>query len=584
MKLTNEQRAAVDHCGNAVITACPGSGKTRTIIAKIQKCVDEIRDTPRKVACITYTNTAVYEIENRVSQNQGGADEGVCEVSTIHSFCQSNILTPYYWKTEDYKDGFTVLPSDSDQFKEIAGEVIEEFGLQNTIYTLDAFGGLHRNPDGSPGQSGNVPREAAIAFWERIKREDLIDFSNIVYQSYLILSENPSLVKNLSCRFAHLLVDEFQDTTALQVEILKLISDENRTEFFLVGDREQSIFSFAGAQRELMEEFSEYIGAKEFPILGNFRSTEPLVEVAEKLIGRDPPMLSVSRSECLPSSFAYQHTESPFEAITDFFLPYLDENKIPVGDAAVLAPNWYILNALGKQLRDYGVPIVGPGARPYKRSYSLGRIAEQVCAYLETGRANFLRQTEKELALLANQTNGGSVFRLFSYEGQRIVQRLMFEGRKLQAENEGGGYWLKNAAESFEVILLEEKILIESQRGMMIESCNLMLSEMARSNVDLNNLTLNDLGMFADPRKNMKLMTMHLAKGREFPAVAIVGLVEKQVPYYNYHNPLTQEGVDESRRLFYVSLTRAERALMVFSDNGKGTVPSRYLDELGVIY
>ncbi len=584
MKLTEEQRAAVEHCGNVVITACPGSGKTRTIIAKILKCVDEIRDTPRKIACITYTNTAVYEIENRVSQNQGGVEEGICEVSTIHSFCQSNILTPYYWKTEDYKEGFTILTSDSDQFNEIATEIIEEFGLDNSSFTLDSFGGLHRNPDGSPGTSGNVTTEAALAFWNRIKKDGLIDFGNIIYQSYLILSQNPSLVENLSCRFAYLLVDEFQDTTALQVEILKFISSENRTDFFLVGDREQSIFSFAGAQSGLMEEFAEFISAEKFPILGNFRSTKPLVEVAERLIEREPPMRSVTVSESLPFSFTYQHTENPFVAITDFLLPYLEENDIPLGDAAILAPNWYILNALGRKLREYGVPIVGPGARPYKRSYALGRIAEQVCGYLETGTANFLRQTEKELALIANQSNRGAMFRLFSYEGQRIVQRLMFEGRKIQSEHEGGREWLRKAAESFERILLEERILAENQRGQVMESAELMLKEMEQAKVDLNNLNLSDLGMFADPRKNIKLMTMHTAKGREFPAVAIVGLIDGQVPYHNYYNSLTKEGIEEGRRLFYVSLTRAEKALMVFSnDHVKGLPPSRYLNELGVI-
>ena len=69
MKLTPQQRAAVDHDGHAVITACPGSGKTRTIIAKILRCIDELTGTPRKVACITYTNTAVHEIESRIRQN-----------------------------------------------------------------------------------------------------------------------------------------------------------------------------------------------------------------------------------------------------------------------------------------------------------------------------------------------------------------------------------------------------------------------------------------------------------------------------------------------------------------------------------
>ena len=176
------------------------------------------------------------------------------------------------------------------------------------------------------------------------------------------------------------------------------------------------------------------------------------------------------------------------------------------------------------------------------------------------------------------------MFKLFSYEGQRVVQRLLFEGRRIQAEFENGREWLKKVAISFEIILLEEKILTESQRGEVVESGTQMLNEMEQSNVDLNNLRLSDLGMFADPRKNMKLMTMHSAKGREFPAVAIVGVIDGQVPYYNYYTPLTKEAEDEGKRLFYVSLTRAEKVLMVFSNNNNnGLSPSRYLNELGVL-
>lgn len=92
MKLTNQQRDVVEYNGNAFVEACPGSGKTRTLLAKLLCCLNEVRDSTRRVGCITYTNSAVYEIENRLRIHGSLGDEKYCDISTIHSFCLNNIL------------------------------------------------------------------------------------------------------------------------------------------------------------------------------------------------------------------------------------------------------------------------------------------------------------------------------------------------------------------------------------------------------------------------------------------------------------------------------------------------------------
>ena len=131
MKLTDEQRVAVYHDDHASVVACPGSGKTRSIIARLLRSVDTVRDSTRRVACITYTNVAVFEIENRIRMCGSAGDDEYCDVSTIHAFCQNNILRYFHWKLDEYRDGFTVLPSDSERYLEIVNEIGEKYGLDS---------------------------------------------------------------------------------------------------------------------------------------------------------------------------------------------------------------------------------------------------------------------------------------------------------------------------------------------------------------------------------------------------------------------------------------------------------------------
>ena len=129
MKLSREQRDAVRHDGNTLIVACPGSGKTRTLVAKLLHCLDEVRGTSRRIACVTYTNAAVYEIEDRLRNYGTCGDEDYCDVSTIHSFCLVNILSPFYWRIPEYMLSFSVVTPDSDAFQRIAADVLAEYGI-----------------------------------------------------------------------------------------------------------------------------------------------------------------------------------------------------------------------------------------------------------------------------------------------------------------------------------------------------------------------------------------------------------------------------------------------------------------------
>lgn len=578
MKLTPEQRRAVKYDGNALIVACPGSGKTRTLVAKLLHCLDEVRGTARRLACITYTNAAVYEIESRLRKEGSTGDEIYCDISTIHSFCLNNILQNFYWKLDKYENGFMVLPSDSDHFREIARAVCAEYDLPSSWW--EKFELFNREPDGIPITTDNIDAEVALDFWDRLSKEGLIDFPNIIYYSYRILEEYPGIVHAIACRFAWFLVDEFQDTSALQVEILRLVAARNKTKFFLVGDPHQSIYGFAGARPDLLNTFANEINAKrDFKLLINFRSSNPVIEHAEKLCPRVPPMSAGGPSTVFTDQPQYIHCSTAFNGITEHFFPLLDDLGIEYGQCAILAPWWVKLLLLGRQLRDYGIPIVGPGARPYKRVHLFALLAEQICAYIENPEPKAFYRIEKELYKLIINVTASANFRVYTYYGKMVIYRLIKCARTLKDKCENGIVWLEEAAKNFSDILIDAEFLPEKAGKLLIESVEGMKMDMLNQRVDLESLTTSDLGMFANVDGNLKLLTMHNAKGREFDAVAVIDLHDGKIPHASAR---TQEDIDQYRRLFYVSITRARRIVMYMTDNEDWRPPSRFLLDEGL--
>lgn len=322
MRLNKDQRNAIKYNENTLIVACPGSGKTRTLIAKLLHCLDKIRETSRKIVCLTYTNAAVYEIENRLRAYGESGDEDYCDISTIHSFCLTTILSNFFWRIDEYSGGFSVISPEDERFQKIAKDVLAEHGLSEKF--VEYFEQFNREPDGTPIVPQDIPPEVACAFWERLQHEGLIDFPNIIYYAFRLLSERPSIAHALACKYSWFLVDEFQDTTALQVEIFRIIASYGITKFFLVGDPYQSIFGFAGAQVELMEEFGREISASsEFPLTGNYRCSNRIIEHAEMLFPREPRMKGLGEAADADNEPIYVHTPTAFEAITDYFLPAL---------------------------------------------------------------------------------------------------------------------------------------------------------------------------------------------------------------------------------------------------------------------
>ena len=143
MRLTYEQKSATDHDGHLALVSCPGSGKTRTIVAKLFHCLDEVQNSTRLVACITYTNACVDEIRYRLSKNLGREEyENNFEIDTIHAFCLQNIFRPFHARLNVFSSGYEVLPPEHEIYQECVREIIGRHGLKNTSF--DDFSFLQR--------------------------------------------------------------------------------------------------------------------------------------------------------------------------------------------------------------------------------------------------------------------------------------------------------------------------------------------------------------------------------------------------------------------------------------------------------
>jgi DNA helicase II / ATP-dependent DNA helicase PcrA len=585
MSLTSQQAEAVMHGGNMMLTACPGSGKTRTLIAKLVKEIEGVRGSPKQICCITYTNTAVQEIEQRTRERMQPGDERHFVVSTIHAFCLNDVVRPFGWLRPDLARGRRILTRENPDFELICRTSAARVNfLQLTANDFDAFENLSLDSNGQiVGQAaGNEPVSRAVPFFlAECQMRGYITFNSIIYGAYQLLRDNPALAAGLCARYPWFLIDEFQDTTELQLEILRSLHHTGRSRFFAVGDLAQSIYGFTGARPELVAPFADEIGARtDLSLSGNFRSSQRVVNHAERLFLRTPAMVAVGEERDYPVEPFLIQGASAFTAITEHFLPALEARRIPIGSATILAKDWASLIALSRRLRDFQVPVVGPGARPYRRSRLFAVLAEQLCGAVTNPTPEITRQLERALFHAVQEVTGTARLDIFSYDGRRTIIRLLREAERLAAVGGGAVAWLDAMSTRTGQVLQDADYIDAQQARLFFASVQEMKTDMARQDIDIANLSIDDLGLFASPTRALRLSTIHYAKGREFDAVALIGLRRGSFPHFRAN---TAEAIEAEKRQFYVGITRARKLLMYVAEQDNwNNPPSVFLGPQGV--
>lgn len=576
MKLTQQQREAVLYEMDLSLVSCPGSGKTHTIVARLLRCLDDVRDTTRFVGCITYTNAAVNEIQYRLSTCLGRDEfEDKIDVGTIHSFCLNNIFRPNHWRLETFQQGFSILTPDDEEYQEFIGEIIRDHSLDPRAF--DQFELLFKGR----AMPYYITAAAAESYWNYLDSHKYVDFNGIIYYAAQLVTQFTFIPGGLAARFAWLLVDEFQDTSEFQVQILNLIASYGRTRFFIVGDPGQSIMSFAGGRPELMREFASIISAKnDLTLSGNFRSSSNIVNLAETLQPRIPRMDAVGDNKDYDFTPLWIESHDTFSGIADHFLPEIQEQGIDYGEVAILAPNFYILCGIASRLRDMGIPLMGPGARPYKKSsHLIAPLAEVTCSHIESEDSRIIRTIKRRIQEIIECCESRWNPRLFGFLGDLATAEIIRLAEKLKDKDPIVKKFLNKFAAGTADILIRRELLADSSRHFLIESSRTMINDIENhsgsSSVDVDSFSVSELGLFARGDRSIKLLTLHKAKGREFDAVAIIKAQDGLIPYGD--PPAGSDLEAEAKRLLYVGITRARKLLMLFTDALDIKPPSRFL-------
>ncbi len=584
MRLTPEQRDAIAEVGHVCLVSCPGSGKTRVIVAKLLHCIESVIGSTRRVACITHTNAAADEVDSRLSGIFFGDESLYYEVATIHGFALQNILRPFHLLLPEFLDGFSILTSDAPEYSSRAKELIKKYRLK--AFALDELDSVQRLPDGSPAGSGSLPIELQIEWCSWLDSNGYVTLNEIVYHSGRILTLHRHVTSALASRFAWILVDEFQDSSAGQILILREIHGFGRTTFFCVGDPNQSIYRFAGASPELLTEFAAHIGANtEHRLTGNFRSSAHICLHAERLCHSVPPMQAVGEHSEWPTPPTHRTVDSPSAGIFDHFLPAVAELGVRFGEVAILAPWWFSLFDLARKLREQNIPAMGPGARPYKRTHAIAALVEAIGAYLESPEPEIAMAVQRAAFVLVASITDRTPHSFFEFAGRVVVCRLLSEAKQVRRDTGIAVEWIAEAVRRFVAVLVESEILSPTEAAVLTESAAGMVTDILSR--DGAALTIEDLGIFARPRDCIQLLTIHRAKGREFEAVAVIDAHDGRLPHFsiNYvRDPEEKQArYDETRRVVYVATTRAKRLIMFFSDRtDHRNRPTPFLEEMGL--
>ena len=590
--LNPEQRAAITLPNqSALILAGAGSGKTRVLTTRIAWLISTGQASPHGILAVTFTNKAAKEMLVRLSAMLPINARGLW-MGTFHGLC--NRMLRAHYREAGLPQTFQILDS-ADQLATIKrlmkalnvdDEKFKPREVQNFISGSKESGQrAHEVEAADPYTRRKV--EIFAAYDEQCQREGVVDFSELLLRCYELLLRNHQLRDHYQARFCHILVDEFQDTNRLQYQWLKLLAGQHNA-LFAVGDDDQSIYAFRGANVGNMQELTRDFNVQSvFKLEQNYRSHGNILDAANALIKNNRSRLGKN----LWTSESKGELLHVYEASTD-----AEESRFIVDEVRRL-------NTEGVRLSEMAVLY---------RSNTQSRIIEHALVsagvpYRVYGGLRFFDRQEIKhalayLRLIQNSSDDSALLRVINFPtrgiGMRTIEQLQEWARTKnvslwQASKDVGGKPAAfvtlieaMAAAASELPLPEaiDQVLLHS--GLLAHYQNEVGAKQREAQERLENLNelINAATLFVHENEDdsltaflthavlesgenqaeanvdaLHLMTAHASKGLEFHAVFMSGLEEGLFPHQNSHT--TDAGVDEERRLMYVAVTRARRRL-----------------------
>ncbi|HEY3859663.1 MAG TPA: DNA helicase Rep [Gammaproteobacteria bacterium] len=627
-RLNPAQRAAVTHLeGPLLVLAGAGSGKTRVITRKIAHLVSECGIAPTNVAAVTFTNKAAREMKARVGELLPQERAEGLMVSTFHTLGM-RILREEHARI-GYRRGFTLFDAEDSLtlLRELLkveriekAEILERAQWQISAWKsalVSAEDAVKKAED----DHGRRHARLYLDYQRNLQAYNAMDFDDLISRPVLLLESDPEVREKWQNRLRYLLVDEYQDTNAAQYRLLKVLAGA-RAAFTAVGDDDQSIYSWRGAQPQNLALLQQdYPTLKVVKLEQNYRSTRRILRAANKLITNNPHLFEKALWSDLGEGEPIRLVACPdahgeAERIATEITAHKLKNKSRNGEFAILYRSNHQSRLFEKALREQKLPYDISGGTSF---FDRGEVRDLV-AYLR-----LMVNPEDDSAFLRivnlprRELGPVTLEKLGAFAGQHHLSLFgaCFEtGLREQMPERSAeklhefGVWVSKTAERAESepasAVVKEMLEDIGYEGWLKDGAkDLPTAERKWENVlefvawlerpgdggtladTLGKLALMDmLDRNADDKDgdSVQLMTLHAAKGLEFPHVFLVGMEEEILPH---RNSLEGDALEEERRLCYVGITRARQTLTLsYADKRKkygeeiSCEPSRFLKEL----
>lgn len=626
--LNKEQQQAVQHTeGPLLILAGAGSGKTKVLTVRIAHLLAQGVN-PYEILAITFTNKAAKEMKSRVEGLVGDVANRIW-LSTFHSFC-AKFLRFELDNFLGYNSNFTIY--DTSDSQAVIKAALKALNLDDKYYPVGAMIGAISDAKNKLLFASDFRKQARDFYQEKVadvyeyyerelRKNNALDFDDLLLVAVKLLQSNEAVLDKYSKRFRYVMIDEYQDTNHAQYLLAKLLASHWKN-IAVVGDADQSIYAWRGADIQNILDFEkDYPNCTSIKLEQNYRSTKIILDAANAVIenneGRPKKNLWTDKTEGAKiQHFTAQseHEEAAF--IGDTIAKKHDIHGVPYGDMAILyrtnAQSRVLEEALIKRALPY--TMVG-GTKFYDR-----KEIKDVLAYLRV-----LYNPFDDLSLLRiinvpkRSIGATTVAKLQDYaraNGTSLFMTLTqlhlvdtIKGKTKEKLEEFGILIFTLVAEMEDKTVLDilESILdrtgylaqleesTDPQDQARAENIGELLS-VAKDFQDTNPTgtvedfleqvaLVNDVDSFEQEESKVTLMTLHAAKGLEFPIVFLGGLEEGLFPHSR--TLMNPEEIEEERRLAYVGITRAEKELYISNATTRTVfgrtssyLPSRFIDEI----
>lgn len=606
MGFNEAQAQAIQHTdGPCLVLAGPGSGKTLTIVNRVKYLIEKQKVRPEEILVVTFTRFAAAEMKSRLCLVMGKRDLPVT-VGTFHGIYYGILKWAYRMNQEN-------ILSETEKYQILRGvinkERMEIFDEEDFIQDIVAEIGKVKN-NRIPLEEFVSEKCSADAFrniyrnYERHRKElKKIDFDDMLVLCYELFRSRPDVLAQWQKKFRYVLIDEFQDINRIQYDVIRMLAQPENN-LFVVGDDDQAIYGFRGADSELMLGFGkDFPDAKQILLGMNYRSTANIVQNSLKLIENNVERYSkkLEANREGGSCLHIQEVKDPVEE-AEYVLEEIQkckENGIKEEEIAILFRVHTDARAVVEAMVERKIPFQMKEHLPNIYEHF---IAKDIMAYfrLATGirrRQDFLQVMNRPKRYLGRDSVAGAKvsfedMRKFYCDKDWMIDRIdqfewdvkmlmkMAPYAAIQYIRKRIGYddFLKEYAFTHQINRSDlNEVLAE------IEEAAKAFSSVEEwfAHVEEYTETLKVKEKERNrPRPGVRLMTIHASKGLEFKQVFLIAANEGRIPY---QKAKTDKEIEEERRLFYVAMTRAKDFLKICYvkiKNGKEVTPSRFVDEL----